>query len=438
MIAAYLLACLLGPLNRLDWRGVVTSLTGALAKELRDAMELTADVSGLTGLELRKSPPPGILFGRRKSQVRFLAADRATGHAIGADLAIIDEAGLLQENKRELWNALTSSISGRDGRFWAISIQGDGPMFSEMETMQGMPGVHFCKWTSNTDCKLDDQNAWHLSNPGLKDGIKSIGYMQHQANRAKVTPSNEMHFRAYDLNQPVNPDKEMIVSVADYVKCIKPEMEPFVNQKVIVGIDLGGTISMTCAAIYSPKSKRLEVRGAFGSDPPITERARVDRMGSKYDIMIREGQLKLYPGRVTPIIPFLQDLWDWFAKSNLTPMIIGLDRYRKAEAQQFFNEADIRPLSVQWRGQGAGKSADGSHDVRAFQRLIHTQQLHINKSTMLECAIASSAIRYDVAGNPALDKQDNRSRIDALSATIIACGIGQMLDDEPLMKLTIM
>ena len=88
-------------------------MTGLLAKELRDAMELTAEVSGLTGLELKRSPPPGILHGRRKSQVRFLAADRATGHAIGADFALIDEAGLLQENKRELWNALTSSISVR-------------------------------------------------------------------------------------------------------------------------------------------------------------------------------------------------------------------------------------------------------------------------------------------------------------------------------------
>lgn len=48
----------------------------------------------------------------------------------------------MQENQRALWNALYSSISGRDGRFWAIS-QGTGPMFAEMEARAGSPRLHW-------------------------------------------------------------------------------------------------------------------------------------------------------------------------------------------------------------------------------------------------------------------------------------------------------
>lgn len=167
LIAAVLLGALCGPLNRTAWRGVVASLTGKLAIELRDAVQATAEVSGLADqITLIKSPTPGVLLGKHGAKVDILAADKATGHAIGSDLAIIDEAGLLQENRRELWNALFSSISGRDGKLWAISIQGNGPMFEEMEQRAGSPGLHWRKWTSDPECALDDEAAWHSSNPG--------------------------------------------------------------------------------------------------------------------------------------------------------------------------------------------------------------------------------------------------------------------------------
>ena len=126
LIAALALAYLVGPLNATLWRGIVVSLTGILAGELRDAIELTANASGLSGITVKKYPPPGTIEGLNQASLSILASDRATGHAVGADLAILDEAGLLQENNRDLWNAVLSSTSGRDGRMLSISIQGMG------------------------------------------------------------------------------------------------------------------------------------------------------------------------------------------------------------------------------------------------------------------------------------------------------------------------
>ncbi len=51
-----------------------------------------------------------------------------------------------------------------------------------------------------------------------------------------------------------------------------------------------------------------------------------------------------------------------------------------------------------WRGQGASRFADGSHDVRAFQKLVLTRDLKCKGSTMLAAAIALSVIRYDKNG----------------------------------------
>lgn len=431
-IAALLLAGLCGPLNRAQWRAVVTSLTGKLAKELMDAVELTAEASDLRKhLKILKSPPPGIIYGLNKSRIDFLAADKATGHAVGADLALIDEMGLLDESKRSLVNALFSSISGRDGRFWGISIQGDSPMFAEIRDRKDSEGVYFREWIGDNDCELDDEKAWHDANPGLSAGIKSIDYMKGACDRAKQLQANEMHFRAYDLNQPVNPEREVIVSLKDYRLCVQQD-QPKPQGDCIVGIDLGGAASMTAAAIYWPDTGLIQVRGAFGDDPPLSTRARSDRMGSLYDRMIREGELKLYGGKVTPVIPFLCDLFEEIGRHSQV-IAIGTDRYRRNEAETAFKEAGLPYVKVYWRGQGASKTADGSRDVRSFQKAVLDLTLKPGRSTMLSTAIANSVIRYDNSGNPALDKATKTSRIDALSASVIAVGIGELIDPAPMM-----
>lgn len=436
LIAAWLLCHLCGPLARRDWRGIVGSLTGPLARELRDAIELTALASGLRpDIQLFKSPPPGLLVGKFGAKVQFLAADRATGHALGADLALIDEAGLLQENARALWNAIFSSVSGRDGRLWAISIQGDGPMFAEMEERAGGSSIFWRKWTSDPACDLFDEAAWTASNPAMADGIKSAAYMRDMAERAAAAPGNEAHFRAYDLNQPIDPEKETIVTVAEYAKCVRPDAAAL-DGDIVVGIDLGGSVSMTAAVALNPTTGAILVRGAFPDDPPLSQRARQDRMGTLYDRMLREGELRLYPGKVTPVVQFLADFFEEIGDLGRV-CAIGADRHRKAEAQTAFLEAGVPGARVQWRGQGASATADGSHDVRAFQRLVRTGRLQTTGSTMLEAAIASSVIRYDGAGNPALNKAANNARIDACSAAVIAAGIGELVSPAPLLKVSV-
>ena len=433
LIAAVLLAALCGPLNRTGWRGVVASLTGNLAKELRDAIWLTAQASGLEEhVRVQKAPPPGILWGVRGSRIDFLAADKASGHALGADIAIIDEAGLLPEAKRMLWNALFTAISGRDGRFWCISIQGDGPMFHEMEqrAASGAPGLHWQKWAAPDECALDDEAAWHAANPALEGGIKSLTYMRDAARKAIDAPGDEMFFRAYDLNQPVDPERKTIVGLSEYRACVTPDA-PAIEGDIVLGVDLGGSVSMTAAVAWCPLTGAIKCYGAFGDEPPLSVRARTDRMGSLYDRMVREGELRLYPGRVTPVVPFLTDvLADLSGRGRI--VAVGADRHRRAEAQMAFADAGVPSTRCYWRGQGASATAHGSHDVRAFQKAVASKQLRTAGSTMLEAAIASSVLRFDGAGNPALDKAANNARIDALSAAVIACGIGALQAPAPL------
>ena len=220
LIAALLLAYLCGPLNRPLWRGIVVSLTGALAGELRDAIQQTAEISGLADrLNIKRSPPPGSIEGADGARLTILASDRATGHSLGADMAVIDEAGLIPESGRDLWGAVYSSVSGRDGRLLCVSIRGDSPMFSELAARAGEQSIVWHEYAAPDDCALDDEAAWETANPGLASGIKARSYMADASRKALAIPSELANFRAYDLNQPRSPSVETICAASDWRAC---------------------------------------------------------------------------------------------------------------------------------------------------------------------------------------------------------------------------
>lgn len=420
LIAAAILAFLAGPLARPQWRAVVCSLTGPLAKELRDAIEATAFASGLgDAIQVFKSPPPGRIVGRYGSRCDFLAADKATGHAIGSDLAIIDEAGLLGEPQRGLWDAMLSSISGRDGRMLSISIRGDGPMFAELAERAASPAVWWQEWAAPRDCDLADEDAWHAANPGLASGIKSIDYMRRMAERAAAVPASAGNFAAYDLNQPQQPDRQLVLTVRQWLACCE-EWQPR-GGPCFVGVDLGGSTSMSAAVAFWPETGRVEARGAFAGEPDLPKRGELDGVGGIYERMEREGDLMVTPGRVTDVGVFLEDVRNRL--TGETVKALGLDRHRREEAFTEFNRLGWRPNLV-FRGTGAGAHADGAADVRAFQTAALTGKVSSKRSLLIEHAVGGSALSVDKLGNPSLDKVRSRSRIDVLQAAVIAVGLG--------------
>ena len=429
LIALACMAHMVGPFQRAHWRGVVASLTGELAKELRHAIEGTALASELDGLDVRLSPAPGHVLGPDGTRLDFLNAEKASGHALGADIAILDEAGLLPEGKRGLWNALASCVSGRDGRLWAVSIRGDGPMFGELAKRADDPAVHWREYAARPDAEIDDRQAWHDANPGLADGIKSLTYMERRSRAVLANPADQAYFRSHDLNMPAAPDRQTIVAAPDWLRCVVPDRAALPPREgdAAVGFDLGGAASMSAFAAYWPTTGRMEVYGAFPDTPGLADRGAGDGVGGFYESAEQAGELRTYPGRVTPAADFLRDCLARL--DGVTVACAGADRYRKAEAQQVFSEAGAY-FPVEWRGTGAGQSADGSHDVRAFQRAALGERIRVCGS-LLTHAVQESALRHDVGGNPALDKGRARGRIDALSAAVIACGLGEKYGGTP-------
>lgn len=431
LIAAMLLAHMCGPLVRPGWRACVVSLTGNLAKELRGAMRATVRASGIEEVEFRETPPPGLALGPWETRVDFLAADKASGHAIGVDLAVVDEAGLLTEQDRSLWEAVLSSTSGRAGRLWAISIKGDGPMFKELEERRDDPAVHWTEYAAPVDASFDDEDAWRAANPGL-GSIKSLDYLRNMSRRAMSNPAVAPSFAAYDLNLPQEPDREPIITVRQWMDCVVDDV-PARDGPCFVGVDLGGSSSMTAAVAYWPETFRLETWGAFPGTPDLRTRGQADGVGGLYERMKASGELSVYPGRVTDIGAFLDDCASRLAGETVRGCAI--DRYRKEEAREAFEAAGLTHWPVTLRGQGHSHTADGSRDVRAFQTAVLAGRVRTSRSLLMEAAITYSSIARDASGNPKLDKAKASGRIDALQAGVLALGMGERWRARPARRV---
>ena len=431
-MALLLLAYLVGPMHRQGWRGVVTSVTGELAKVLRNQIEQIADTNNLP-IRVLRSPTPGMVEGPNDCRLLFQAGDKASGVGIGADLAVVDELGLLPESRRELWNNIRACTSARDGRVIAISIMGDPNSFmAEVEEMKDDPAVVFHKYAADSGCRIDDPVQWDKANPGLAVGIKSMSYMHDTARAALANPADQSSFLAFDLNLPQNPARETIVSVSDWDSCeVEVSELPERRGPVVVGFDAGGSTSMTAAAALWCDTGRVEVWAAFPGTPDLLSRGQADGVGRLYERMESAGELRTYAGRVTPVADFIREMQDRLAGCRV--VAVGADRFRKAETLQAMEQANVSWPMV-WRGTGASSTADGSHDCRAFQRGVVSGRLRSAPSLLMMHAIAESSVTRDSGGNPKLDKARTRGRIDALQAAVIAAGLAELHNARPTPK----
>ena len=416
--AVLALGFLAGPLRRPGWRGAVASVSKEKAAELRTQIEAIALASDLPGLRFRRAPYPGIVQSGNGT-LEILSSDRTAGHSSSFDLVIVDETGLMPERSRDLLAGLRSSVSAKGGRTLHISIRGDSPLYGEILLN---PAVVSRVYMAPDGCALDDEQAWMAANPGL-GGIKQRGYMRAEVERIRGAPGDENSFRAYDLNQRLDPTREMICSPDDLRGCFVDELPPR-SGPCFVGFDFGEATSATAAAAIWPATGRVETWMAFGEKPPIAERGKRD--DAPYPAMVDRGELRLYPGRVVHPDRFLSDVQADLAACRVRAA--AADSYKDSEIRDFLDRAAVRwPIDL--RRVGAGK--DGGRDVRSLQRLVLNGKLRMLPNLSLVTAVSKSIIRRDPNGNPGLDKSTSRGRIDVLSAAVIAGGLAAPAFDRP-------
>ena len=417
-------SCLYACLHAVNQAIVVTSEKAHFAGLLREAIKKIADVSGLGDFIVQKtSPLPGRILAPNGNTITFLAADKGNpGQAEAANLAIIDECGLLDENQRELYNSMQSAISTTDGAFLSIGTQKQGPMFREQRARANLEGRVFHHYTTPMDYKIDDPEGWAMSNPSL-GGIKSLDYMKKQIERAKESPEDELFVRSDDLNQPIQIKQNMIMTVGQWERVIESKDERRREGPVVIAFDFGGATSMTAATALWPATGRVEAFACFPAFPDLDVRGRQDQVGKLYIEMEQRGEIWILGHELSDIPEFVKRVLLELSGENI--VAFGADFYKKKDFQQVLIDAEIQHIPLIFRGTFAG-AREGAFDIRSFQRRAINGPLFIARGKLLLTTVFRFAVlSRDTKGNPALDKSNERRRIDPISALVIACGIGE-------------
>lgn len=413
-IASLILACLVGPLRRPGLQIVAVSLSANHAESLRKATLAIATASALPGLETRTRPP--LIRTADGSEARYLAATNVAALGSDLDVGVCDEVGAWPD--RGLYDAMLGSVTARNGRVLAISTRYDDSagLVAEYERLAAVDDSTVCHVHAAPDgADPFSESAILVANPAVGDGIKSLDATLALARQAQLEPARQSAYLASELNLPAEPSAQTALSIRDYESGLV-DVEPDPVGPVYVGLDAGGSNSMTALACFWPECGLLRVTAALPGIPALADRDKADAANGLYERLIQTGELRVYDAsKVVPLDRFIVD-----ALAGVDPASIygvAADRFRQSEVEHALYAAGL-PHEPDWRGMGF---RDGSEDLRLFQQSwLRGHVVHRRDGLLLQSAIAESALVADPAGNFKLDRRRSRGKVDALVASVLA------------------
>lgn len=204
--------------------------------------------------------------------IRVLASDARNALGLSPVFALLDERGFWLPEGDRLEEAILTAMGKRAGRCIAISTSAptDSHSFSRLLDDPG-EGAFVQEHRAPDGCEPDDIEALKVANPGSAEGIgPSLAWLQAQGRRAASRGGSALaSHRLFVLNQRTSDEaRAVLVTVDQWQRCEVAELPPR-DGPLTVGIDLGGSASMTAWAAFWPTTGRLEAFGAFAT----TERA---------------------------------------------------------------------------------------------------------------------------------------------------------------------
>jgi len=386
------------------------------------ARSLPEDVQ--KALTFRRSPRLEIEFDGDGGGhfLRAIAADGKSALGGAPTLCLMDERGHWPLDRGDdLEHALLSGLGKRGGRALIISTSAadDSHPFSVWCDNE-QAGVYIQEHRPAPGLPADDRESLLIANPGAQHGIgSSLEWLQAQARRAVARGGSTLtSFRLYNRNERVSGEtRDLLLTVDEWMACETADLPPREGE-CIVGVDLGGSASMSAASFYWPATGRLEALGTFPSNPTLAARGAADGVSGRYVEMFERGELSVLGDKTVPVAAWLGEVMRQIEGERVSA--ITADRYKQAEFGEALDRAGIR-VPVVWRGQGF---RDGGEDCERFRRAAYDGRVKSRPSLLLRSAFADAVCLRDPANNLKLAKARSTGRIDAVAASVLAVAEG--------------
>lgn len=375
-------------------------------------------------IKVRYSPKLEIeLDGEHK--VRAIAADGAGILGTSPTLVIYDERASWPEPKgSRLETALLTGALNRGGRVLIISTSAATDLHPFSRWLdEDEPSTYRQEHRAPAGLQPDDPRAIRAANPGIDVGIAPpLKELQVAARRAMARGGGDLAaYRLLHLNQRVNDaSNEPLVNLDDWYQ-VETDTLPEKRGPLVVGLDLGGSASMSAAAFFWAETGRLEARGWFPSRPGLLDRGQRDGVGNVYVSMQSEGTLRTLGDATVPVSGWIAAV---VAAADGYPIdAVCYDTFKQSEIQDGLRAVNLNARQVLRRFG----PFDGGEDAERFRRAVYDRHIQTPETFLMRAALADAVCKRDGQLNPCLDKGRSTGRIDAVSAAVLAVGEGSRI-----------
>lgn len=368
--------------------------------------------------------------------LKVIAADGKSALGSAPTLCLMDERGHWEIEKGDaLESALISGLGKRGGRALIISTSAadDTHPFSKWID-DAVPGSYVQEHRPSPGLPADDLPSLIIANPGSAFGIGTkMDRLQAMAVQSIARGGSSLAtFRLYNRNERISGEtRNLLLTMDEWLGCEVSDLPPR-QGGVVIGIDLGGSASMTAAAFYWPETGRLECLGTFPSMPSLLDRGQVDAVGDRYVQMQDRGELTVLGSKTVPVAAWLTEVMAHVQGEQVLGLV--MDRYKQSELGEALDRAGIRAPLI-WRGNGF---RDGGEDCERFRRAAFDGKISAKPSLLLRSAFADAVCLTDPANNFKLTKARSNGRIDAAAASVVAVAEGTRIAGRPKTKARIL
>lgn len=376
------------------------------------------------------------------SVYRAISAEAGSKFGYNPTVVIYDE--LAQAKKRDLYDALDTSMAARDEPlFIIISTQSNDPqhLLSQLidDGLSGRDPSTVCHLyavpdDADPDVVFRDKKLWKLANPALGD-FRSLPEMRTMAKRALRMPTFEASFRNLYLNQRVDAHSPLIPRLEWQGCCGEYEIEE--GEEVYLGLDLSGKTDLTALVGVTADSASRVLARFWKPEVALKDHEKRDRV--PYATWKAQGLLETTPGRAVQydfVAARLAEIHAQYVIRGLAFDRWSIDNFKNAcnrEGLDVWIDGQDDELAgavrmVQW-GQGYKDMAPA---IDALEVAVLERILKHDGHPVLTWNISNAMATQDPAGNRKMDKAATRFRIDGAVALAMAIGLkSRDLLEEP-------
>jgi phage terminase large subunit-like protein len=360
---------------------------------------------------------------------RVLSADAFRQHGLNAHGVIFDE--LHAQQKRDLWDVLTTSGgTRRQPLVFAITTAGvydpnsvcmeqhdyaEQILAGTIDDPTFLPVIYSAP--EEADWKSPD--VWKACNPALRipenpGGFRNLDEIEALCKKAVIVPAEENKFRRLYLNQWTR-QIERWLPLDEWDGCKeKFDFKALERKYCFAGLDLASTSDMTAFVLLFPPQpgvdKYIIVPFFFIPEKTILEKQKVAK--APYDLWNRAGLLKTTPGKSTNY-EFIEELIYSCAK-KFKIKEIGYDPWQALDMVGRLEREGFEMIEVR---QG---KAGMNNATKELERLVLNRGIIHSGHKVLRWMINNVAVKVDPAGNISPDKENSKSKIDGVTATVMA------------------